>query len=611
MVVIFLPGVCIHFVDVSHKEQPPRYLFGASCQFTDEQALMAHNLSQSPSGFLATLPVPSGQWVYAPGTSWISHVRVSRSRCWNLIEQALARRHLGVHFQVALHGMLHCATTHFKTAVLSDSNQRLITIVQSMSIRFAPDILVEFVQGETYARWRNSVRSVSPFWRFAPLYDEDGYGALADEFRDLNLARFSLGDDSAGGGSATVLLPFSHGSSVSPSAASVKEECFMTPEKWWTKNLIPLSSGSFLKRLLSDQLVPVQRISLQKSKRGDDQTYAKFVQMLFQRRQIPTEQAEQLAPIYVDHLAAVVDDLVTCASRDPRSIHPHAQLSFLHVLNDALLSMQFPFRGPLPERLSRLTYSHFPMPALSECCNSSVFAAQLDAVVQSFDRLFPVSELSRPIAVEHKAISGDLSRSRLSTLPSAAAVASPAVPQSYVFKEREEDRRVGATRSVTRRNAPCTSILPFRDYLQFSFCSLVDKSRNHPEGKFTHADVEKVLAEYCGVAMVQFHRHMLGVDAMPHYMPLEQFVSQVRFRQGVGETSALAGSAKSSGAGAAEHLVLVTMKNSKVKEAQTMLRNKAITRELELVKTTRSRLAFERLLYPFAVSTLNERTLKD
>ena len=611
LIAILLPGVCVHFVDVAHKEKPPTYLFGASCPFSHDQTSVMQALStvstpDCTAPFLTVLPVPCAHWVFVPGTTWISSVRLSRSGCWDLMEKTLMRRHLGVNFQVALHGMIHVVTTHFRNFVVSDSNQRLMSIVQqSTNFHFTPDLLVEFVQGETYARWRNALKeSPTPFWRFAPMCDEDGFAALVDEFHELNLARATQNDEATATATPTV-LPFSFGSSTVPAADAVKEECFMTPEKWWSVNLIPVASRGLFRRFLSKELVPVQRISLQQTKRADDQSYELFVRLLLQRRQIPADHAETLAPTYVDHLVAVVDDLVTCVSQDPRSIHPHVQLSFLHVLNDALLSMQFPFRGPLPERFAKLALAHFPRPTLTECTNSNVCIAQLDSVVQAFAGMFPVSELARPVAPERPQVpSGDAARSRIGGLQSSDVLllesAVDKVPpglikkksETYRFDENREDKQAQAQRSVMRHNAACVTLMPYREFVKSSFSTLVDKCRNHPDGKFAPLDVEKVVLELSGTSMMQFHRHLLGVEGLPAFTPLEQFVNQIKFRQSVSEVplSVLRG--------AAAEKILVTTKKTSVQETVTALRNRSITRDLETAKIERSKLAFERLLYP-------------
>ncbi|EKG07984.1 hypothetical protein TCSYLVIO_000877 [Trypanosoma cruzi] len=102
MIVIYLPGVFVHYVDLHHKDTPPRYLFGV--QLNHPASLRREALftmintnvtaTSAPTPLVTYLPVPFGHWLYVPGTAMLFEVSLHPSAVWEFIRRLLIRRRL-------------------------------------------------------------------------------------------------------------------------------------------------------------------------------------------------------------------------------------------------------------------------------------------------------------------------------------------------------------------------------------------------------------------------------------------------------------------------------------------------------------------------------------
>ncbi|RNF13909.1 uncharacterized protein Tco025E_06159 [Trypanosoma conorhini] len=88
MIAIYLPGVCVHYVDVHHSDAPPRYLFGVRLRPP------AGAPAATPSPLVSYLPVPFGRWLYVPGTVMLFEAALHPSSVWRFIRRYLICRWL-------------------------------------------------------------------------------------------------------------------------------------------------------------------------------------------------------------------------------------------------------------------------------------------------------------------------------------------------------------------------------------------------------------------------------------------------------------------------------------------------------------------------------------
>ncbi|RNF04380.1 hypothetical protein TraAM80_05259 [Trypanosoma rangeli] len=98
MIAIYLPGVCVHYVDVHHMDTPPRYLFGVRLHppaYARSEALSAViGVAATPAPLVSYLPVPFGRWLYVPGTVILFEAALHPSSVWRFIRRYLIRRRL-------------------------------------------------------------------------------------------------------------------------------------------------------------------------------------------------------------------------------------------------------------------------------------------------------------------------------------------------------------------------------------------------------------------------------------------------------------------------------------------------------------------------------------
>lgn len=127
MIAVYLAGVCVHFIDVHHKDLEPRYLFGVSLKGASSLPESPRNIARAtssslhnapPGTSLATntssgsgnsglsplgstfvqgaahrdvvvLPIPSGNWIATPDAICIRHVGISKFAIWEYIADRL------------------------------------------------------------------------------------------------------------------------------------------------------------------------------------------------------------------------------------------------------------------------------------------------------------------------------------------------------------------------------------------------------------------------------------------------------------------------------------------------------------------------------------------
>lgn len=183
--------------------------------------------------------------------------------------------------------------------------------------------------------------------------------------------------------------PYSYCTTCTPSSKDIQEECSLTAERWWTRHVLCTAPEGFLQRVFSrKEVIPIQRASLRSVRRDKAVPFDKFFESLLRNRGVPPLETQRMVSLYVEEMSTLLDDIVEVVSQPPEVVHPHRQIVFLFNLCEALEAIQFPSRGTLRHRFSKLTLQHVPRTVVLTGMKSKVLPMELDDVIVSFRSTF-------------------------------------------------------------------------------------------------------------------------------------------------------------------------------------------------------------------------------
>lgn len=394
VIVALLPGVFVHFIDVSHADQPPRYLFGVDLVPPHRRQYPMSRSSQSPSTprvsksasiverylhILRNAPVSLlqtgfGDCFFDVGSHRLVRFSLSKASVWQWIRE----NHLSVNPH-DVHGAIHLAVTHFgvskREGEFAVSN--LFQMLQGACASVKPSILCQVLIGECYCtvRERCYAKGANPYWSRIPMTDEFG-------LKDLH--------------ALTVRRSNVEAQCVIPQRQEITLDCSGTHEQWWisssssqpsSQSRAPTSFASFFKK---KQAPPTkQRISLTGGivRTSQELSYKDIVANMLRYVGVPKEFADSLASHYNDVMSRLVQNILQYDESIKPALPPRTQLHFLHNLKITLLSLGYPAPKKFSDLYVGLALLHLPVSNVLEGIEAKLYAPTILKLFQCYPLL--------------------------------------------------------------------------------------------------------------------------------------------------------------------------------------------------------------------------------
>ena len=413
MIAIYLPGVFVHYVDVSHKERVPMYLFGVNLQQQQQQDQERHyngeditpsQVDEPPLPYYVTLPVPSGTWIFEPDTVRVMKVELDRQAVWKVIQSMLGdveNPHVAPADPRHIHNALHVVSCHVPmttSAPLSGAARsvpspisregpltntsialtastdyfanQLGQLVQHHWRSIKPYFLAQLIVGEAYRATRDACKAEqNPYWLCIPMLDEKGIDMFIDETHHLGSVAYDICVDVE-----------------QKRDAKVKELCHNTDPEWWLVRGIKQHVSLFgkIKALGKSSFTPIHRINLSDNRTSRNWQLGQAVCNQLIGVGVPRDSAASVASHYCEQISKVSADILEIMTKPSESVGSHVQLHFLHNFAITLHLLKIPPTPQFVQRLAGLSAQQAPQQAFLNGVYSGLYSPNPATVEKYF-----------------------------------------------------------------------------------------------------------------------------------------------------------------------------------------------------------------------------------